>query len=156
MVSMETASSPSRLESHLGYWLRHVSNHVSGAFARALEELQVSVAEWVVLVRIDEAPRITPGELAALTGMTRGAISKVLDKLESKGWIKRQSRQADQRVQDLTLTATGKRLVPKLAEIADTNDRHFFQALTSEEQTTLRRLLDKLVQQHAMHGTPIE
>ena len=153
---METDASPSRLESHLGYWLRHVSNHVSGAFARALEERQVSVAEWVVLVRIDEARRITPGELASLTGMTRGAISKVLDKLEAKGWIKRESRQQDLRAQDVVLTGGGKRLVPKLAAIADANDHHFFDVLTAEQQTTLRRLLDKIVQHHGMHGTPIE
>jgi hypothetical protein len=37
------------LESHLGYWLRAVSNQVSGAFAARVETLGVSVAEWVVL-----------------------------------------------------------------------------------------------------------
>ena len=42
------------LETHLGYWLRRVSNHVSGAFARALQQRNVSVAEWVVLVEIEQ------------------------------------------------------------------------------------------------------
>ena len=35
----------SDLTSHLGYWLRHVSNHVSHAFARKLESRDVTVAE---------------------------------------------------------------------------------------------------------------
>ena len=39
----------SALETHLGYWLRRVSNRVSGAFAQALHAKQVSVAEWVML-----------------------------------------------------------------------------------------------------------
>src|ERR1035438_5835067 len=45
---------PSALEAHLGYWLRRVSNHVSGTFTRALQAQQVSVAEWVVLSQIHE------------------------------------------------------------------------------------------------------
>jgi len=43
----DTAAKPdnSALEVHFGYWLRRVSNHVSGTFAKALQERQVSVAE---------------------------------------------------------------------------------------------------------------
>ena len=43
-----------RLEKHLGYWLRRVSNAVSGEFARALQEKQISVAEWVLLSVLSE------------------------------------------------------------------------------------------------------
>ena len=39
----------SPLESHLGYWLRYVSNHVSHAFALKVAARGVTVAEWVVL-----------------------------------------------------------------------------------------------------------
>ena len=39
----------SSLESHLGYWIRYVSNHVSHAFALKLAAVGVTVAEWVVL-----------------------------------------------------------------------------------------------------------
>ncbi len=37
------------LTSHLGYWLRYVSNHASHAFARKLDGRDVTVAEWVVM-----------------------------------------------------------------------------------------------------------
>ena len=39
----------SDLETHLGYWLRFVSNHVSHAFSLKLQARDVTVAEWVVL-----------------------------------------------------------------------------------------------------------
>jgi DNA-binding MarR family transcriptional regulator len=64
-----------------------VSGHVSGEFARALQARQVSVAEWVALRHIYDHPAITPGELATAIGMTRGAVSKVLDKLQNKQWV---------------------------------------------------------------------
>jgi len=45
---METKILPG-LEDHLGNWLRLVSNRASGGFARALQERQMPVAEWVAL-----------------------------------------------------------------------------------------------------------
>jgi hypothetical protein len=40
-----------KLENHLGYWLRLVSKQISAAFARALQERGLSVAEWVALLQ---------------------------------------------------------------------------------------------------------
>ena len=145
-----------RLEDHLGYWLRHVSNHVCGGFARGLQERQLSVAEWVALRQIYDRQTITPGELAALIGMTRGATSKVLSKLESKAWIRRAFDGEDSRVQWITLTATGAAILPELAQLADHNDAYFFGELSSEEQTTLRGLLQKVSQSHQWNDVPID
>lgn len=144
------------LEAHLGYWLRHVSNHVSGAFARALQSSHVSVAEWAVLCRIQARPGVTPGELAEILGLTRGAVSKILDKLEEKQWMRRSIKPEDTRVQLLSLTQAGNRILPQLARIADENDRRFFAVLDPGESATLRRLLTKLAQVHKMKGTPVE
>ena len=55
------------LESHLGYWLRRVSNHVSAEFARLLQARQVTVAEWVALRHPYGRSDLTPG-LAGTTG----------------------------------------------------------------------------------------
>lgn len=146
----------SGLEDHLGYWLRTVSNHVSGAFAQALQERQVSVAEWVALRHIYDRQTITPGELADLIGMTRGAVSKVLTKLASKGWITRTIDGEDNRVQWVTLTPAGQQILPQLAQLADQNDAYFFGCLSGAEQQTLRQLLEKLTQVHQWHSVPVE
>ena len=146
----------SELELHLGYWLRRVSNHVSGAFARALQTRHTSVAEWVVLCHIQERPGITPGELAEALDFTRGAVSKVIDKLEAKNWIARSTKPGDSRVQLLSLTRRGRRSLPQLAEIADQNDREFFDGLGAGERATLLRLLGKLAEFHQIRDVPIE
>ncbi len=144
------------LEAHLGYWLRHVSNHVSGAFARSLQARQVSVAEWVALRYIYDRQTITPGELAELIGITRGAVSKVLHKLESKQWISRAISVDDNRMQWITLTPAGEQILPELAQLADSNDAHFFRCLHADEQDTLRSLLQKLAHIHQWHDVPID
>jgi MarR family len=77
----------SPLEAHLGYWLRLVSNEVSHAFERALHKQGISVAEWVAMNRLAAGTELTPAKLAATMGMTRGAVSKILDKLDSKNFF---------------------------------------------------------------------
>ena len=142
------------IESHLGYWLRRVSNHVSGAFAQALEAKHASVAEWVVISRIGVQPGITPGEIAEALELTRGAVSKIIDKLEAKKWITRSTKPEDSRVQLLSPTRSGIRILPQLAKIADENDREFFAVLDSAESATLRRLLGKLAEFHKIRAVP--
>jgi DNA-binding MarR family transcriptional regulator len=144
------------LELHLGYWLRRVSNHVSGAFARALQTRHTSVAEWVMLRHLQERPGITSGELAEALALTRGAVSKVIDKLEAKNWITRSANPRDNRAQLLSLTRQGRRILPQLAEIADQNDQQFFDCLNADERSALRRLLGKLAEFHQIRNVPIE
>jgi DNA-binding MarR family transcriptional regulator len=147
---------PPALEVHLGYWLRLVSNRVSGTFARLLQERQLSVAEWVALNQIERGTDVTPAELADAMGMTRGAISKVLDKLEAKQWITRTASREDNRVQLVSPTRPGRRVLPELAAIADGNDSRFFGALDADEQATLRKLLQKLADTHRINNLPVD
>ncbi len=157
---METESidglSPSGLETHLGYWLRMVSNRVSGGFITALRGQQTSAAEWVLLRHLYDLKEATPGELAERLGMTRGAVSKIVDKLEAKEWIASRVSAEDNRVLLLSLTRKGSKALPKLAAIADRNDAYFFDCLTAHEQATLRKLLGKLADHHQIRNSPIE
>ena len=158
LVSMETRALVTNrvLEAHLGYWLRRVSNQVSGEFRRALQQRNVSVAEWVALCLIREDPGITPADLADALGVTRGAVSKVLEKLDAKQCIRRAEVPEDKRVQRLSLTASGVRLLPVLSAVADANDDRFFGCLAPDEQFELRRLLEKLATAHGVAGAPVD
>lgn len=146
----------STLESHLGYWLRRVSNAVSGGFAQSLHARHTSVAEWVLLRHLCERTQATPGEMAQILAMTRGAVSKIIDKLESKGWIRSRVNPEDNRGQLLSLSGAGRRVLPELAKIADHNDQKFFSCLDSGERANLRRLLGKIAEHHQLHAVPFE
>lgn len=109
----------SSLEAHLGYWLRFVSNHVSHAFKVKVERHGVTVAEWVVMRALFDEDGIKPSELSEKIGLTRGAISKLLDRLANKNLVIIRGDAVDRRAQAITLSASGRRLVPKLAALAD-------------------------------------
>jgi DNA-binding MarR family transcriptional regulator len=60
------------------------------------------------------------------------------------------------RVQLLSLTRQGRRVLPQLAEIADRNDDRFFDCLDVNEQDTLRHLLRKLIEFHHIRDVPVD
>lgn len=154
--SKTPAPPPSDLQSHLGYWLRMVSNAVSHSFARKVEAQGVTVAEWVFLRMLYDAEGISPSQLAARMGMTRGAISKLADRLADKGMLERQSGSEGGRGQLLVLTPEARGLVPRLAELADENDAAFFAALSGEERRILERLLRRIALDRDLSKPPTE
>ncbi len=151
-----TAVAVSDLKKHAGFWLRFVSNHVSHAFARRLLDSGVTVAEWVVLREMYDEEAMVSSVVAERTGMTRGAASKLVDRLVGKGLVIRQERSGDRRFQEIVLTAAGRRLVPSLAALADRNDEEFFHALSAAERETLVATLKKLVAAHGLQRFPTE
>ena len=147
----------SHLKSHLGYHLRVVSNAVSHAFARKLAASEVTVAEWVILREMySNEDQTSPSVVAELTGLTRGAVSKLIDRLLHKGLVTRTEAFGDRRYQEIKLTTNAIKLVPKLARIADENDETFFSVLAPSEQKNLMNILVKLAEIHKLNSNPIE
>ena len=153
---MAARESISTLEDHAGYWLRFVSNHVSHAFTRKVEAQGVTVAEWVLLREMFEARAANPSQLADKLGMTRGAISKLVDRLCQKKLAARSYSSGDRRYQSVALTAAGIKLVPKLAQLADENDLEFFGHLNPEQKTCLVNLLRGIVRQQGWKDSPVD
>jgi DNA-binding MarR family transcriptional regulator len=146
----------SDLTAHIGFWLRMVSNHVSHAFAAKLAGKEVTVAEWCLMRALYGKEPTPPSRLADDMGMTRGAITKLADRLIAKSLIIREASANDGRAQTLALTDRGRGLVPDLAALADRNDAEFFECLTTNEREALRRILKSLAERGHMTAIPIE
>lgn len=147
---------PSELEDHVGYWLRYVSNHVSHAFAQKVEAKGVTVAEWVLMRQLLASGTTNPSQLAEAVGLTRGAVSKLIERLTRKRLVVRLSSEDDRRYQTVALTASGKRLVPALAQLADENDQEFFGHLKLKERLDLVNLLQEIVRRHGWKDLPVD
>ncbi len=150
-----TVPEPSHLTSHLGFWLRYVSNHVSHAFARKLEGRGITVAEWVVLRELYGVDTIAPSRLAEKMGMTRGAITKLADRLLAKGLIVRTANPDDARAQTLAIAETGRALIPDLSALADQNDAEFFGHMTADERAQVEAVLKDIVTRRGLSAVPI-
>ena len=146
----------SGLEDHIGYWLRFVSNHVSHAFSEKVEGRGVTVAEWVLLRQLRASGPVAPSRLAAEMGMTRGAVSKLIDRLCEKALVERSAGDVDRRYQSVTLTPQGAELVPALARLADENDAEFFGHLATKDRALLARLLQDVVRRNGWKDLPVQ
>jgi DNA-binding MarR family transcriptional regulator len=153
---MSSRQPVSNLTAHIGFWLRMVSNHVSHAFAAKLADKEVTVAEWSLMRALYGKEPIPPSRLADEMGMSRGAITKLADRLIAKSLILREASADDGRAQTLALTDRGKALVPDLAALADRNDAKFFESLTAVERKTLMQLLKNLARRSHMTAFPIK
>lgn len=147
---------PSDLQAHLGYWLRIVSNAVSQSFARKVEAEGVTVAEWVFLRMLYGVDGISPSLLAERMSMTRGAISKLADRLVDKGLITRTTSPEGGRGQMLALSPVATALVPRLAKLADQNDAAFFGALSGDERRRLEQLLRQIALDRELAQPPTD
>ncbi|HWJ73723.1 MAG TPA: MarR family transcriptional regulator [Kaistia sp.] len=149
-------TSVSELSDHTGYWMRMVSNAVSQEFARKVSGEDVTVAEWSFMRALYDLEPTPPSVLAEKMGMTKGAISKLAERLVAKGLVKRADNQKDKRAHSLSLTAEGRAKIPLLAALADRNDAEFFGALTKEEHETLDRILQVLAERRGLNAIPVD
>lgn len=155
MNSTPNLPAPSSLDAHLGFWLRLVSNHVSARFQSLVEREGCSVTEWVALRVLFDNPASRHADLIRALGMTKGAASKVVTRLEERGLATREVAEGS-REQRVVLTPKGMALVPRLAALADENDAYFFGHLADGEQSALLTALQALVAQHKLQGPPVD
>lgn len=153
---MQDAGPPSELSSHLGFWLRAVSNHVSHAFAAKLAGEGVTVAEWVMLRTLYGRDPMPPSRVAETMHMTRGAITRLAERLIAKRLVVRTADPRDGRAQTLSLTTEGVRLVPVLATLADRNDAEFFGSLSAGQRADLETLLRLMIERGGLSAMPTD
>ncbi|GLS87541.1 hypothetical protein GCM10010873_25150 [Cypionkella aquatica] len=131
-----------------------VSNAVSQDFARKVATEGVTVAEWCFLRALFDTEGTAPTLLADQMGMTRGAISKLADRMMAKGLVARI--ESSGRGQILALTPTGRAKVPTLAAMADENDAAYFDALSGDDRAALDRILQTLVENRGLTAPPLD
>ena len=127
------------------------------AHARLWRELEASLADrhglslnaYDVLVLLDEAPggTLRMSELSAAVLMTSGGFTRLADRLERAGLIRRERCATDARGFDVSLTERGRSL---LAEARSTHRadvrRRFLERLTPAEQEALGTIWQRILE----------
>lgn len=133
----------SGLHDHLGFWLRRLSDKVHVSFERKLANYDVTVSQWNVLVTLYRGEGETVGEIARYLQTDVAAVSRLVDRLESKLLVARSIDPQSRRRVQILLTERGRDLVPVLLDLADQNDASFFDMLTADEHAQLMALLKR-------------
>jgi DNA-binding MarR family transcriptional regulator len=111
---------------------------------RALEPVELELWEYDVLsaLRRQGKPYTLPATgLARETGLSSGAMTNRIDRLESRGLVRRRPDSKDRRGVNVSLTAQGGKLIDRAIQYRLDSARESLQALTAEQQLELARLL---------------
>ncbi|MFD3513026.1 MarR family winged helix-turn-helix transcriptional regulator [Streptomyces sp. NPDC058657] len=96
------------------------------------------------LRRAGEPYALSAGELSRTVLVTTGAISKRVDRLESRGLVSRSVDESDSRGRLVALTAKGVELADELIAVHLDNQRRLLSGLGADEQSRLADLLVRL------------
>jgi len=100
-----------------------------------------SMAGFRVMFCVWVAGELEPRDIARLSGLSRAAVSSVLNTLERDGLIDRSRESSDRRLVTVRLTADGKRRLVTAYARQNEAEREFFTGMANTDQ---RRLADDL------------
>jgi DNA-binding MarR family transcriptional regulator len=109
-----------------------------------------------VLLALDRAPdrRLRLSDLADHVVLSRSGLTRLVDRLEQQGLLRRERCPEDRRGAFAVLTEAGLAALRKAWPVyRDAIERHFVSHLTGEEAATLRRVLARVLEAHV---APVE
>lgn len=104
----------------------------------------LTITEFSVLEVLFHKGKQTIQQIAKSVLISSGSMTYVIDKLEQKALLKRNSCPEDRRVIHVTLTENGLELMKKIMPKHEEFVNHTFELLSSDESATLVRLLKKV------------
>lgn len=122
-------------------WRRLLETHRE-LMTRLEAELQqscgISTTWYDVLIQLKEAAdqgrRLTMSELAAAVVISKGGLTKLVDRMEAASLLARHPRPGDRRVIEIALTADGLQCFERSAAVhRDGITRHFVERITPEQ-----------------------
>ena len=121
-----------------------------GAEAALEQRHELSISMLGVMGRLVRAPENTlrQTDLADAMGLSLSRISRIIDILETRGFVKRQPCPSDARATNVTLTSTGRtRTIASQDTIYGYVNTLFIEQLTEAERTTLAAVFTRLLTQ---------
>ncbi|MFJ9724682.1 MarR family winged helix-turn-helix transcriptional regulator [Streptomyces sp. NPDC101209] len=124
--------------------LHRLADRLTGELRLVYARYGLSGGEFDVLCalrRAGEPYERAPGELAAHTMVTTGAMTKRIDRLERAGLVTRRRSDDDQRGRIVALTDPGRTLIDQAFTEHMSNERRLLDLLTGAEAEALEGLL---------------
>lgn len=106
------------LNGHLGYFIRRAQIWVFQDFIRTLKRVDLSPAQYSVLVVTGANRGLSQAELAATLTIERARLVRLLHRLEERGLIQRLPSSADGRRHALQLTPEGRSTLARAKTLA--------------------------------------
>jgi DNA-binding MarR family transcriptional regulator len=115
------------------------------AIDRELAPLDISHAQWIVVMLLGDGAASTAAELCKILIYDPGAMTRLLDRLERKGVVRRVRARNDRRTVRLELTADGNKLYPRILQALVQVFNRLLRGFNKSEVRQLEQLLQRMV-----------
>lgn len=132
-----------KLDNQICHRLYMASNSVVRAYRDALNELELTYPQYVVMMALWEEDEISIAQLLEKTAIDGGAMTQILKKMTDKSLLAVVKNETDKRKRVVKLHKHGIQLQQQAANIPE-HIRCRFPSITQQEATQLITLLDKL------------
>ena len=132
-------------EHAVGRLMRQILSATASEVSRELEPLGLTEAQWMPLFKLSEAGCATSSELARECRTDAGATTRMIDRLEEKGFLQRTRSQADRRVVKVALTPEGQAAARHIPAVLCQVQNELLRGFSAEEFETLRHYLRRML-----------
>jgi DNA-binding MarR family transcriptional regulator len=133
------------LADSIGYLLNRAAAQVRVRLEQKLAPHGITVQQWAVLFVCFKTGATTPTALARTVGIDGAAVTRLLDRMESKGLLRRMANPANRRSLTVEIAARGRALAPKLPPLAQQVLDEALAGFSAAEKEQLRTLLRHIV-----------
>lgn len=132
-------------EESVGYLMRRILVAASAEIERELEPSGLTNAQWVPLLKLYMGSASTVAELARGCQLDTGGMTRLLDRLETKGLVRRLRSSEDRRVVNLELTDEGRAAAKAIPALLCRVQNAHMRGFTIQEWQTLKTLLRRFL-----------
>lgn len=128
--------------------LAQASQLISGEFHAIVIKSGFTVSDWRVLSTLSGGRVMSIGELAQVSVTKQPTVTRLLDRMEAQGYVKRIPHETDRRVTMIKITASGQKLTSKLIDQAKAHEAEVLAPLGKQKAELLRATLKTLIELH--------
>jgi DNA-binding MarR family transcriptional regulator len=110
-----------------------------------LQPFDLTANQWAPLLAIAHGQCDTVAGCARETGIDAGAMTRMLDRLEAKGLLRRQRSDDDRRVVNIALTHEGKKIAREIPPVISNVLNHHLQGFSQHEFELIKDLVQRFL-----------
>jgi DNA-binding MarR family transcriptional regulator len=141
------------IDDYLAYLLARASHLISAEFHGVVRRARLPVLQWRVLATLADAQVASIGAVADIVLVPQSTLTRVAERMVRSGLLLRAADAADRRITRIRLSAKGLKLAAQLVPQARAHEAAVVDALGEADAATLKRILRRLIEQHAGAGT---
>ena len=140
------------VDDYLPALLAQASKLISGEFHTEVQAAGFSVTEWRILATLTGKPGISIGRLAQVSVSKQPTVTRLLDRMEAKGYVERFAHDTDRRMTMVRITPGGQTIVADLVRRAKEHELRVLQPFGLKRAESLKVTLRRIIELHRMPG----